>query len=209
MKIISLLLLFATTAILSHGQDYRKMANPTECRNALQAQHNSTSSLSAVFTERIYSSMYESSKKSNGKLLYKRSQKIRWEIVSPRKQVILINGNSIRINEEGKEVASNSSGAVAKKIQKMMINLISGDFLNEKDFAISYFENNLSYKLVLMPKNQSLSKYISSIVLIFDRKKMMLSEMSLIESETDKVVYSFTSVVVNQNINDNKFLSFE
>ena len=136
MKIISLLLLFATTAILSHGQDYRKVANPTECRNTLQAQHNSTSSLSAVFTERIYSSMYESSKKSNGKLLYKRSQKIRWEIVSPRKQVILINGNSIRMNEEGKEVASNSSGAVAKKIQKMMINLISGDFLNEKEYKI-------------------------------------------------------------------------
>jgi outer membrane lipoprotein carrier protein len=153
--------------------------------------------------------MYESSKKSNGKLLYKRSQKIRWEIVSPRKQVILINGNSIRINEEGKEVASNSSGAVAKKIQKMMINLISGNFLNEKDFAISYFENSLSYKLILVPKNQSLSKYISSIVLVFDRKKMILSEMSLIESETDKVVYSFSSVVVNQNINDNKFLSFE
>jgi outer membrane lipoprotein-sorting protein len=115
----------------------------------------------------------------------------------------------MRINEEGKEVASNASGAVAKKIQKMMINLISGNFLNEKDFAISYFENSLSYKLILVPKNQSLSKYISSIVLVFDRKKMILSEMSLIESETDKVVYSFSSVVVNQNINDNKFLSFE
>ena len=90
----------------------------------------------------------------------------------------------------------------------MMINLISGDFLNEKEFSISYFEDNSSYKLVLIPKSQGMSKYISSIILLFDKKNLVLNEMSLIESEADKIVYTFTNILLNESINDNKFVSF-
>lgn len=208
MKLGAFIFLFISAACMAQGQDYRKVANPLECKNSIQAHHYATSSLSANFTERIYSTMFDNSKKSVGKLLYKKDQKIRWEMVSPKKQIILINGSSIRVSEGGNEVRSASSGAVVKKIQKMMINLISGDFLNEKEFSISYFEDNSSYKLVLIPKSQGMSKYISSIILLFDKKNLVLNEMSLIESEADKIVYTFTNILLNESINDNKFVSF-
>lgn len=208
MKLILFGVLFTLISLISFGQEYKKITNSASCKKSIQVHHKSAKSLSADFNEKIYSAMFETPQKGSGKMFYKQSQKIRWEHTAPKKQVILINGKTVQISENGKEVKNAASKTVLKKVQNIMLQMVSGEFLNEKDFSIAYFENTANYKLVLTPKNDRMARYINQVDLLFDKKTLVLKEMSMIEDENEKIVYTFTNVKVNGAIDDSKFTTF-
>jgi outer membrane lipoprotein carrier protein len=208
MKIILSGILFTLITSISFAQDYKKISNPASCKKAIQDQHKSAKSISADFHEKVYSEMFETPQKGSGKMFFKQSQKIRWEHTAPKKQVILINGKNVRMSENGKEVKNTASKTILKKVQNIMLQMLSGEFLDEKDFTIAYFENTVNYKLVLTPKNDRMARYIAQVELIFEKKSLVLKEMSLIEKENEKIVYTFTNVQVNGAIDESKFTIF-
>jgi outer membrane lipoprotein carrier protein len=184
------------------------MEDPSSCKSAILKKQNATKSLTADFKETIYSSMFNTPQKATGQLNYKQADKIRWEHTSPTKKVMLMDGAKIKYSENGKEIKDPSTKAVVKKIQNIMMKMLSGDFLDGKDFHIYYYESGSEYKLKLKPKSSRMSKYIESVVLIFNKSDLLLNEMSLIEDEYEKIVYSFSNVKSNSSINDSKFQSF-
>ncbi len=208
MKLISSLVVLLLLSLHVSGQEFKKMSDAAKCKTAIQKKQNTIKSLTADFKETVYSEMFDDSQKATGKLSYKKSNKIRWEHTSPTKKILLIDGSKVKYSENGKEVKNPTSKAVVKKIQDLMVKMLSGSFLDGKDFAITYYENTTQYKLVLKPNSERLSKYIESIVLFFDKKDCLLKEMSLVESEDEKIVYTFSNAQVNPTINDTKFTSF-
>ena len=90
-----------------------------------------------------------------------------------------------------------------------MVKMLSGTFLDDKDFKISYYENSSQYKLILKPTSERISKYIDNVILIFDKNDILLKEMSLVESENEKLVYSFSNVLLNNSISDTKFSDYK
>jgi outer membrane lipoprotein-sorting protein len=205
-KYLFILTLLASS--FAFGQSFTKVSNTASVKSKINAKAKSTTSISADFTEEVYSSMFNSAKKATGELNYKQSNKIRWEHISPKKQTILINGSKVQMKENGKIVDNVASNRIVKKVQGMMMQLFNGDFLNEKEFTIGYYESSSQYKLVLKPKSSRMSKYISSIEMIFNKKNLELSQMNMIETEDDRVEYKFTSVVMNKAIADTKFTQF-
>lgn len=200
---------FIFLCVNTFSQEFKKIADPSKCKAAIQKQQKSTKSLIADFKETAHSEMFDDAKKATGKLYYKQSQKIRWEHTSPIKKILLINGSKVRYSEKGKEIKDPSTKAIVKKIQSLMVKMLSGTFLDDKDFKITYYENSAQFKLILKPTSERISKYIDNVVLIFDKKDILLKEMSLIESENEKLVYSFSNVLLNNSINDLKFTDFK
>lgn len=198
-------LLFTFT---SFCQEFKKMSDVADVKAKLKVKMASTLSMSADFKETTYSSMFDAPKKASGLLCFKQKQKIRWEHTSPIKNVLLIDGNSVKYSEKGREVKDPTTKMVVKKIQGMMVKMLSGDFLNEKEFTISYSENTTAYKLKLTPKSSRIGKYIESISLVFSKTDLLLKEMTMSESESDKVVYAFSNMKVNESINDLTFKKF-
>ncbi|MFT5824336.1 MAG: outer membrane lipoprotein-sorting protein [Crocinitomix sp.] len=192
----------------SISQDYKVISDPTECKKELETKSKTTKTISAEFKETLYSSMFNTPKSGTGQLKYKKEGKIRWEKTSPKSDIILINGGSIRMKQDGKEVSNASRNKIAKKMQSLMVKLINHDFLNEKEFSINYYQSNSSYKLILTPKSARLSNYILSIELTFNKSTLALDKIAINESEDDYVVYSFSSVVFNSIISDNVFSTF-
>ena len=205
-RIILFILLIST--ITTFGQSFTKISNSASCKSKINAKAKETKSISADFEEVMYSSMFKTPKKAKGKLLYKDPSKIRWEHISPKKQIILIDGAKARFQENGKEVTNPTANKVVKKIQGLMVQLFSGDFLNEKEFSVSYYESLTKYKLILKPKSSRMSRYISSIELLFSKKTALLDEMTMIETADDKLVYSFSNTQTNGSISDTKFTQF-
>lgn len=203
-----ILFIFLISSSTTFGQTFSKMSNSTSCKAKINAKANETKSISADFEEVMYSSMFNTPKKARGKLLFKDPSKIRWEHISPKKQVILIDGAKARFQENGKEVTNPTANKLVKKIQGLMVQLFSGDFLNEKEFSISYYESSSQYKLILKPKSSRMSLYISSIELLFSKKTALLDEMTMIETADDKLVYSFSNTQTNGSISDSKFTQF-
>ena len=203
-----LFLIFLFGALGANAQTYTPIKDPAVCKTKINTSAQKTLNISAKFKEEVYSSMFNSVKVGSGILKYKKQNKIRWEHFTPKKQIVLINGSKVRLQEDGKEVKNASSNQVIKKVQSLMIQLFSGEFLNEREFKISYFESSDNFKLILVPKSSRMSKYIASVEMIFNKKSLKLSKLTLKESDTDKIVYSFSSVTFNTDMNDTNFTQF-
>jgi outer membrane lipoprotein carrier protein len=201
-------IVFSLTFWNCFTQNFKRIENPAVIKNRLEEAHRETKSFSADFIETAHSSMFVKPQKGKGKVYFKKPEKIRWEQTDLKNQIILLNGKSIRISKGGKEVTNEQSKIVFKRIQNMMIQMLSGSFLNEKDFKILYYERNEQIKLHLLPKNQRLSRYIKRIELLFDKKTLTLLEMTMIEDETEKMVYTFFNVSINKTLNDSLFNQF-
>ena len=202
-------LFFIFLCTIAFSQEFKKISDPSKCKSAIQKQQKWTRSLIADFKETLHSEMFEETQKATGKLYFLQAQKIRWEHISPVKKILLIDGNKVRYSEKGKEIKDPSTKAIVKKIQSLMVKMLSGTFLDDKDFKISYYENSSQYKLELKPLSQRMSKYIDYVVLVFDKKYLQLKEMSLVESENEKLVYSFSNALLNNSISDIKFSDFK
>lgn len=203
--IVALVLLLAPFA---YGQSFKKIVDPTLCKNKIDTHIKRTTSIIANFKEENYSSMFNSVKTAQGNLKYKKTDKIRWEHTAPKKQLILIDGKNMRIKENGKEVNSVTAKRVVRNIQSLMLQLFNGKFLHEKEFRITFYENIEYYKLLLKPKNSTLAKYISQIELVFDKKLLYMHQLTLKETEEDKIVYTFSSVSLNQFVSNSNFTQF-
>ncbi len=203
--------LFITILFLSfngRAQNYVKLKDVSRCKQRINEKANNTSSIKADFSEEIFSSMLKNSQKAKGILRYKKENKIRWEHLSPKKQIILIDGKTMKYSENGKEIKNAGTNRVVKKVQGLMMQMFNGDFLDEKEFTIYYYENTLNYKLVLVPKSSRMSNYITSIELIFDKNTLAMKKLTLKESEEDKIVYTFTNIVFNKEIKNTTFTQF-
>lgn len=205
-KYLFILSMFCSNLVIA--QNFSRIQNSVPVKAKINQKAKSTTAISANFSEEVHSSMFNSAKKATGKLNYKKSNKIRWEHITPKKQIILIDGTKVQMKENGKVVNNVATNRIVKKVQSLMMQLFNGDFLNEKEFRISYYQNSSSYKLVLKPKSSRMAKYISSIEMIFNKKTLALSQMNLIETEDDRVEYKFSSIIMNKPISDSKFKQF-
>jgi len=187
------------------GQAFTKITYPADCKKSILDPHVSMTSLTADFNETVYSSMFTTPRKGTGKLLYKKPQQIRWEHFEPTSKIYLINGPSCRMRESGKEVDGSKARIVGKRIQDLILQLLTGGFLEGNDFSIEYYESAKQYKLLLTPQQKRVSKYISRVDLIFDRETSVLMEMSLVETASDKIVYTFSKYQLNGVIADSNF----
>ena len=201
--IASLLLSFSMS-----NDGYTLIKDSTNCSRKIIDKSGSTNTLSANFSERKISNLFNNPKIGKGKILFKKKDKIRWEHFEPNQQIILIDGKKIKYQENHKEVKNTTSTIVVKKIQKLMINLINGNFITQKEFNVNYFENNLNYKLVLRPLNNKIARYLSEVDLVFDKNTLELKEMELSENDTEKVIYTFSNIHINKVIDDVNFSNF-
>lgn len=188
----------------SFSQEFKKISNASVVKSKLEAHYKNTSSLSADFKEEVHSNMFKNPSKANGTMHFKKADKIRWENET-NKQLILLNGAKVKLYENGKAVSNPMANKLVKKIQGMMLSMLSGEFLNEKDFTINYAESASSYQLLLNPKSPRMAKYIQSIELIFDKKTLFLNEMTLFEKDNQKLIYTFANIKSNMVISDTKF----
>jgi outer membrane lipoprotein-sorting protein len=152
--------------------------------------------------------MFNSVKTAKGILKYKQTDKIRWEHTAPKKKIILINGANVKLKENGEEINNAAANRVVKKVKSLMLQLFNGKFLDEKEFNISYYQNNNYYKLILKPKSSRTSRYISQIEIILDKKLLSIHKLILKETEEDKIVYTFSSIQMNHSVSDSNFTLF-
>lgn len=204
--VIILLSLFLSEFIFA--QTYTAIKDSKVCKQELEKKHQSIKSVESNFTESTHSSVLTTPQKGSGKMYYQKEGKIRWEKTKPNSQIILMNGKTIRIQENGKEVSDATTKTAMKRIQSLMVKMMTGSFLNDADFTISYFENSSNYKLVLSPKNEKLKRYISEIELIFKKSDLSLKELSLEKNTSNKIVYSFSGMKYNETIDNTKFTNF-
>ncbi|CAG4995054.1 Outer-membrane lipoprotein carrier protein [Dyadobacter sp. CECT 9275] len=181
------------------AQDFKPVQDPAQVVAELKKSAQNTGSIQANFKEEKYLAVLKEPQKTAGIFYYQKENKMRWEQESPSRYIILINGDQMRVSDNGKE-KNVAAGRMAGQIKDLMIGLVNGDFQDNKGFSKAYFEKADQYLIVLTPVNKRLKNVYSKISLVFTKSSFRLRELTFFEKSGDKSIMKFSNEKINQPI---------
>lgn len=203
-----LLTLFAFIFQFSIAQDesYQAVSDLQAVKEQLRTNSESTTSVSSNFIQEKHLTMMDEVLISEGRFLFKKENKVRWEYTDPINYAIIINGNKFTINNDGKISEFDAeSNTLFKEVNKMIVMAIQGNFIDNPDYDARFFENDKYILAVLQPNNELLENILVSIEVYFSRMDNNVEMVKFIESGDDFTKTVFKNRKVNIDISDEQF----
>lgn len=200
------LMLLITSAVAAQNPEPLTDSKDLISRLKEQSQQNKT--IKADFTEERYMSVLKEPQKSAGIFYYKKDNMLRWEKTAPSSYIFISADNKVKVRESDKVKDVSSVNQVIGRIKDLMLTLVNGNFNDSKQFEPSYFQTAQSYIVKLKPKNKRMSNSFEYIQLSFNKKNMLLDELSFFEKSGDKNVMKFSNQRVNIPLADTLFTNF-
>lgn len=200
------IMLLITTAVAAQNPEPLTDSKDFILRLKEQSQQNKT--IKADFTEERYMSVLKEPQKSSGIFYYKKDNMLRWEKTAPSSYIFISADNKVKVRESDKVKDVSSVNQVISRIKDLMLTLVNGNFNDSKQFEPSYFQTAQSYIVKLKPRNKRMSNSFEYIQLSFNKKNMLLDELSFFEKSGDKNVMKFSNQRVNIPLADTLFTNF-
>lgn len=200
------IMLLITTAVAAQNPEPLTDSKDFILRLKEQSQQNKT--IKADFTEERYMSVLKEPQKSSGIFYYKKDNMLRWEKTAPTSYIFISADNKVKVRESDKVKDVSSVNQVIGRIKDLMLTLVNGNFNDSKQFEPSYFQTAQSYIVKLKPRNKRMSNSFEYIQLSFNKKNMLLDELSFFEKSGDKNVMKFSNQRVNIPLADTLFTNF-
>lgn len=200
------LMLLITSAVAA--QNPEPLIDSKDFISRLKEQSQQNKTIKADFTEERYMSVLKEPQKSNGIFYYKKDNMLRWEKIVPSSYIFISADNKVKVRESDKVKDVSSVNQVIGRIKDLMLTLVNGNFNDSKQFEPSYFQTAQSYIVKLKPKNKRMSNSFEYIQLSFNKKNMLLDELSFFEKSGDKNVMKFSNQRVNIPLADTLFTNF-
>jgi outer membrane lipoprotein carrier protein len=206
---IRYVLLFAAFLIYttSFAQSFKTMKDSKDFQQKLHSIAAKTTSLESDFVQIKHLDVLSEDIESNGKLVYKASNKLRWEYTTPLEYLIILKDGKVSIKDEGKVSSYDLSGnKTFQKINEMMIGSIQGDLLvNEADYTYEFKESSTSYLVVMHPKQKKVQEFMKSINIYFSKKDYSVEQVKMLEQSGDYTLMKFKNKKTNASISDKTF----
>ena len=144
---------------------------------------------------------------SKGHFIYKKENNIRWEYLQPYRYLIIISNNKIFIKEDQSQKQYDiQSNKMFQEMNKFISGCIQGDILkNEQDFKTGYFENEKSYFVTLMPRQEAMRKMLNEVQIWFNKEDLTVSCINMVEAGGDYTKIDFINKRLNTEIPGDKF----
>jgi len=194
--------------IWTYAQDFERVADPSAVFRELKTYSDKVNSIHADFREIRYVSYLKEPQKSSGRFVYEKQDKMRWEQNVPAKYVILIDGSTLRVSEEGKEKNIKTAGSMAGMIREMLLMLVNGDYQTSKGFEKELFQNATEYRMVLKPLEKRLKQRYDRLEMQFSRSSLGLKQLTFYEKGGDRQVMTFLNEKINAPVDSRLFTQF-
>lgn len=144
---------------------------------------------------------------STGKMYYQQQNQLRWEYAKPYSYVFIINGSQVAVkNGTRSDVIDINQSKVFKEIARIMMNSVVGKCINDdKDFKTSIATTKTEWVATLIPQKKEMKRMFQKIILRFNRRQMMVSQVEMYEKNGDKTIIVLKNVQVNKSIGRNVF----
>lgn len=164
-------------------------------------------SIQADFVQTKYLKMLNEKMVSRGKMYYQQSDKLRWEYTTPYTYTFVLNGAKVLIGKgKRNDVINVNQSKVFKEIARIMMNSVVGKCLtDQKDFKTSIVATSSEYVATLYPQQKQMKQMFQKMVLHFNRQKLTVSMVELIEKKGDKTVIELKNIKNNTPINAKVF----
>jgi len=205
-RFISISTIIIFCSLFAKAQDFSPISNLLEFQDLFTKKSNEISSLKSNFVQEKSISMLEQKMISYGSFKYKKEAKLRMEYTKPFYYLLAINGEKVTIKNNAKQTTSSGSNRLFKMISQITIDCFNGNILKSKQFNVSVFENNTSFKLILYPKMKDLNSILSEIILIISKQTYTVSTLEMKERSGDSSLMTFTNTEINTPIDDETFI---
>lgn len=143
---------------------------------------------------------------STGKFMFKKESSIRWEYEDPFVYLIIINDGEIFIKDDNKENKFDmKSNKTFKGINDMIVNSVQGNIMDDENFQVSYYENANNYMVQLIPEDEKMKDFLSTIRVYFSKTDYAVVQVKMIELSEDYTSIEFKNRVINTSLSDDKF----
>ena len=209
MKKISILLIGLLFCSISLSAQYQKATE--EQKNEVVSKITQASSdmntMQSDFTQVKELSFMDDKVTSEGKMYYKKANKIRWEYIKPYKYVFSMDGQNVRMTTGDKtNKVPVKQSKMFGEISRVMTGGISGSGLvDSPDFDSQFMVGKDDYQIILTPKKKEISDLFSSVQLYVGKSDSRIRSVELVEKSGDKTIITLKNVKVNAAIDDKIF----
>jgi outer membrane lipoprotein-sorting protein len=144
---------------------------------------------------------------SEGKMYYKKTDKIRWEYTKPYPYVFSMDGLAVHMTSGDRtNTVPVKSSRMFGEISKIMVGGVSGSGLvGSPDFDARFMVGKDGYEIILTPKKKEVKDLFSSVRLYVGKADNRVRSVELVEKSGDRTVITLKNVQVNVAINDDLF----
>lgn len=205
-KISFFIIVFLLVGFVRAQNDFTRVENNTELKTSIKEHSALLESIKSNFTQEKHLSMLEEVVISKGKFLFKKEDNIRWEYDTPFEYTIIVSGGKFLIDNEGKKSEFDiNSNPMFRQISNMIVMAVSGDFVDNNQFKVEFFENSEFYLAELQPVNEQVSQMLSVIYIYFDKKSLNVVKVKFMEPGDDFTLIKFHEYQQNIDLSTSDF----
>ncbi len=199
---VFLVTLFSPCAEAQH----KPLPDENTFRQKLEEMAATTQSIKSDFKQEKHLSILSNALISEGELIFKKPNLLKWAYEKPFQYVIVLDGKEIKMKDEEKTSTFDiTSSKTFKQINDLIVSSVNGDILKEDQFDITYFQDERNYIAFLVPKDAQMKKFVSKIELFFDKNDLTVNRLILREPNDDYTLINFSEKKINSNITDEAF----
>lgn len=164
-------------------------------------------SFECSFTETREIAVMSDKQISQGKMYYKRTDKLRWEYTSPSRFVFICNGDRTAV-DNGSAVDRGSGGVnmAFREVGRMVLACINGHQLTDPDkFSAAYYTDGNTIKIELTPRNRRMAQMMSSMWMLFSMTDYSIQAI-VISRRGDSSFIEMKNKTVNGPLDDTLFV---
>lgn len=184
------------------------VANVADLKAKMQKAASTVTSIQSDFSQEKYMAVMANSMKSSGKFYYEKSDKVKLEYLVPFKQNLIMNGDKLMMEMNGKKnVLNAAANPMANELKKVISACMSGDISNMgANYNLEFFQDGEFYMIKITPKSADIQKFAQQVDLYLDAKDFSVVKMKMIEplkkgqKKNDYTLYSFSNKKMNTKI---------
>lgn len=207
MYLIGGLLLSSMMMWAQSGYQKATEAQKKEIVNKVTQASASMKSMKCDFTQVKELSFMDEKVTSEGTMLFKQPDKIRWEYTKPYSYVFSMDGANVRMTSgDNTSKVPVKSSKLFNEISKVLIGGVSGaGLVDSPDFATQFNVGKDDYQVMLTPQKKEVKDLFSSIQLYVSKSDSRIQKVELIEKSGDKTTIQLKNIQLNATIQDDVF----
>ena len=201
------IIILVSVSLRGQESAFRPVQDVEGVTSQIIASNGKINSMECTFVQEKELSFLEEKVFSSGMFYFQRENKIRWEYETPYSYIIIMNGNLIKIQDEGKtNTLDASSNRLFSSINTIMSGIIDGTVIQRKDqFNSKFFENDESIRVSLEPLITGMKEFILSFELDMNKEDYTVDAMKIIEKNGDYTLIIFKNKKLNAAIPEDIF----
>lgn len=160
----------------------------------LERELGDTASMGVRFTQIKHLALFSRPVKSEGRLLYRNPNDIRFELTSPFRSVLIVRGKKVAKHEhiDGKWIATKPPARdLLAAVTGQLASWLRGRFCEQESVYVITATNEPSPTVFLTPRKEQVKRHLAKIEMKVARDPMRIVSLTVHETEEDFTVITF------------------